>query len=152
MKSIDKFLSTEASTLFELVLEVHRTQAEMMRMTETVARSLGTTASRSLTVSMIFGRGEPITVSEIARVMGVSRQNTQRTTDALAENGLVEYLPNPHHRRAKLVSVTDQGRALVEQLTRTGATWFNETAVKLDQSENVAALETLQHLRAQISE
>ncbi len=150
MKLKDKFLPAEAAALFELVLEVHRTQAEMMCMTATVARSLAIIASGPLTVSVIFGRGEPITVPEIARTMGVSRQNTQPATAALADNGLVEYLPNPHHRRAKLVTITDEGRVLVEKLTRLGATWFNETAVKFDQTENLAALETLQHLREKI--
>ncbi len=152
MKSVEKYLSKEGSTLFELIFEIHRTHVKLMAMSDTVARSLGTTASRSLTVSVISGRSEPITVSEISRLMGVSRQHTQRTTDALVEKGLVEYLPNPNHRRAKLVRATDRGHALVEKLTQLGTTWVNETAVKLNQSGNVAALETLQHLRAQISE
>ncbi|MDP6617515.1 MAG: MarR family transcriptional regulator [Gammaproteobacteria bacterium] len=121
-------------------------------MTETVARSLGTTASRSVTLSVISGHSASITVSEIARIMGVSRQNTQRTTDTLVENGLVEYLPNPHHRRAKLVSVTDQGRVLVEKLTQLGAEWFKDVADGLNHSENLAALKTLHKLRAKINE
>ncbi|GGK52130.1 MarR family winged helix-turn-helix transcriptional regulator [Nocardia camponoti] len=59
---------------------------------------------------------EPLTVAGIARAMGITRQSVQRIADLLAEKGLVEYLPNPAHRRAKLVVATSAGRAAVSKI------------------------------------
>lgn len=58
--------------------------------------------------------GEPSTaipVPHIARNMGLSRQAVQRITDLLADKGFIEYAPNPHHQRAKLVVLTAAGAA-----------------------------------------
>ena len=53
----------------------------------------------------------PLTVSDIARSMGITRQSVQRTADLLVADGLLTYRDNPAHRRAKLVAITDDGRA-----------------------------------------
>ena len=55
---------------------------------------------------------EPLTVAAIARDMGLARQSVQRTANLLVEEGLCEYVPNPAHRRAKLLSATDHGLRL----------------------------------------
>lgn len=49
---------------------------------------------------------EPLPVIGIAREIGITRQNVQRTADILVEQGLAEYGPNPAHRRAKLLRPT----------------------------------------------
>lgn len=51
------------------------------------------------------------TVPEIARMRPVSRQHIQMLANELADGGLVEFVHNPRHRRSKLVSITDKGRA-----------------------------------------
>jgi DNA-binding MarR family transcriptional regulator len=40
----------------------------------------------------------------------------QRIADLLAANGMVEYLPNPAHRRAKLVAATPKGLEAVKRI------------------------------------
>jgi DNA-binding MarR family transcriptional regulator len=60
--------------------------------------------------------GEPLTVAGIAREMGITRQSVQRIADILAERGLAEYLPNPAHRRAKLLTPTAAGRAAIARI------------------------------------
>ncbi len=51
----------------------------------------------------------PLTVSDIARAMGLTRQGVQRVVDLLAAHGHVAFTPNPHHQRAKLVAITEPG-------------------------------------------
>ncbi len=51
------------------------------------------------------------TVPEIARMRPVSRQHIQMLANELAAGGLVEFVHNPRHRRSKLVSITERGRA-----------------------------------------
>ena len=59
---------------------------------------------------------EPVTVAGIAREMGITRQSVQRVADILAERGLARYLPNPAHRRAKLLTPTEQGRDAIARI------------------------------------
>ncbi len=66
---------------------------------------------------------EPLSVAAIARNMGLARQSVQRTADLLVEQGLCEYLPNPAHRRAKLLSPTGRGLASLRELTPRVTAW-----------------------------
>jgi DNA-binding MarR family transcriptional regulator len=60
--------------------------------------------------------------------MGLYRQAVQPLVDALAKDGLVEFIDNPDHRRAKLIRMTSAGRrAYVEALSRQ-VDWSNRTA------------------------
>jgi DNA-binding MarR family transcriptional regulator len=45
-----------------------------------------------------------------------SRQRMQRLADELADEGLVEFIDNPKHRRSKLVRLTPQGSARYREL------------------------------------
>jgi DNA-binding MarR family transcriptional regulator len=45
--------------------------------------------------------------------MGLARQSVQCVADALKDDGLIRYEPNPDHRRAKLVCLTEAGRKVV---------------------------------------
>ncbi len=60
--------------------------------------------------------GQALTVPAIARVMGTSRQATQRTADLLVADGLAAYEPNPAHKRSPLLRVTEAGVEAVRAL------------------------------------
>lgn len=45
-----------------------------------------------------------------ARDLGGNRQNVQRIINDLESEGLVTFAPNPHHKRAQLVLLTDKGK------------------------------------------
>lgn len=58
----------------------------------------------------------PLTVPQIARMRPTSRQRMQRLADELAEQGWLEFNPNPAHRRSQLMQLTPEGRVHYEQL------------------------------------
>ena len=66
---------------------------------------------------------EPLTVAAIARDMGLARQSVQRTANLLVEEGLCEYVPNPAHRRAKLLIATDHGLDSIRKLAPRVTAW-----------------------------
>ncbi|RZS87269.1 DNA-binding MarR family transcriptional regulator [Motilibacter rhizosphaerae] len=68
---------------------------------------------------------EPRTVSEVARRvgLGLARQSVQRSADVLVERGWAAYVPNPQHRRAKLLTPTEQGRATLLELREAQHAW-----------------------------
>jgi DNA-binding MarR family transcriptional regulator len=54
----------------------------------------------------------------MAKLRDCSRQHVQATVNSLAEAGLVEFVPNPGHRRSHLVRVTDRGRSCAAETQR----------------------------------
>jgi len=58
----------------------------------------------------------PLTVPQIAQMRPTSRQRMQRLANELAAEGLVEFIPNPKHRRSKLVRLSRQGEAAYREL------------------------------------
>ncbi len=59
----------------------------------------------------------PLTVPQIAQMRPTSRQRMQRLADELAQEGLVEFIDNPSHRRSKLVRLTRKGDARYRELS-----------------------------------
>ncbi|QKV93569.1 winged helix-turn-helix transcriptional regulator [Streptomyces sp. NA02950] len=134
-------------------LSVFRLNGQFLAVSERLSRPAGLTAARWQVLGAVLD--EPLPVAGIARVMGITRQSVQRVADLLVEAGLAEYLPNPAHRRAKLLAPTEAGRTavraiipghrefagqLAEQLG--GAAELNEVRQAL--SRLVAALDALE--------
>ncbi len=58
-----------------------------------------------------------MTLANIARFMGLTRQSVRRTAQVLEERGLVAFEPNPEHKRAHLVRITDQGQEALARIS-----------------------------------
>lgn len=109
------------------VFAVSRLHGRLLSVAEEIARPAGLTAARWQVLGSVFE--EPMTVSEVARRHGTARQSVQRVADVLVEHGLAEYLPNPSHSRARLLSPTEEGRATLRRL-RPGQTRVADAFVK----------------------
>ncbi len=141
--------SAEALALYRLFSEIQKTYVQLMAFTDRTAARLGTTGSRIMVLSTIsLG---PVTVSGVARKMAMSRQNVQRATDALVKDGLVGYLPNPNHRRAKLVRLTEHGSEVMREWTRVGGESIQHAANRIPGKRIALATRTLEELCEQVS-
>jgi DNA-binding MarR family transcriptional regulator len=98
-----------------MALAVFKLNGQFLDIAEGLARPVGLTAAHWQVLGAVLTT--PLPVAGIARDMGITRQAVQRIADILAENGMVEYLPNPAHRRAKLVAATERGREAVQQIS-----------------------------------
>ena len=56
--------------------------------------------------------------SELSDHLRIAPRSTTEVVDALEERGLVERTPDPHDRRATLVSMTDEGRRVGKAMWR----------------------------------
>ncbi|GAA3013970.1 MarR family winged helix-turn-helix transcriptional regulator [Streptomyces fulvorobeus] len=101
--------SDDRSRLSRTALGVFRLNGQFLAVSEELARPAGLTAAWWQVLGAVVG--EPLPVSAIARAMGITRQSVQRIADLLVGRGLAEYVPNPAHRRAKLLRPTGDGRA-----------------------------------------
>ena len=74
----------------------------------------------------------------------------QRIVDALEQEGLVEFRPNPHHKRAKLVALTAKGTELYERAMRLQKPWATRLAAGIDTSTLQAGSDLLRTLRIRL--
>jgi DNA-binding MarR family transcriptional regulator len=95
---------------------------------------------------------EPAPVANVARIMGLTRQTVQTTADTLERDGFVEYRDNPHHRRAKLIALTDQGRKALRQVEARQAAWADRLGKTAGVETLRAAVEGLRRARKQLEE
>jgi DNA-binding MarR family transcriptional regulator len=115
-----------ADAVTDLVLEIFRTNGRLLAAGDALTRPYGQSAARWQVLGAI--RTGPQTVAGVARIMGLARQSVQRTTDLLAAEGLVEYVENPAHRRAKLVQLSERGQTFLRELAPRQARWSNTLA------------------------
>ncbi|MGW6060611.1 MarR family winged helix-turn-helix transcriptional regulator [Streptomyces sp. NPDC055189] len=94
---------------------------------------------------------EPLPVAGIARAMGITRQSVQRIADLLVRRGLAEYVPNPAHRRAKLLRPTDEGLAAVRKIDPGHAAWAARLSDALGEEEFAETVRVLERLSGVLS-
>jgi DNA-binding MarR family transcriptional regulator len=113
------------AALTRLVLESFRLNARVLAAGDRITRDFGTTTARWSLLSQLELAGEPRTVAQVARALGLRRQGIQRLADALQAEGLLEFRRNPGHARAMLVTPTASGHRLLERLNARQAQWAN---------------------------
>lgn len=93
----------------ELALAIFAANGRLVSAGNMLVAHLGLTSAWWQVLAALRYAPAPLTVAAIARGMGLTRQAVQRIVDLLAQQGLVQFLPNPQHRRAKLVGLTVAG-------------------------------------------
>jgi len=134
--------------LSDLSLEVFRLTARLNILGDRLAGPLGLSTARWQLMGTIAASPEAESVAAIARRMGLQRQSVQRTADALADQGLIEYIPNPSHQRAKLAVLTQAGEKALQKLHTLRDQWAEEIRDRLELEPLLDATKTLVALRA----
>jgi DNA-binding MarR family transcriptional regulator len=114
------------AALTDLVLDVFRLSSRMLASGDRLVADLGLTSGRWQILGSIIAAERPQPVAWLARDMDGNRQNVQRIVNDLEAAGLVKFQPNPHHRRAQLVVLTDKGKKAFDAAMRLQARWSNE--------------------------
>lgn len=114
--------------LTELVLDLFRLNNQLLAAGDRLVSSLGLTSARWKVLGTIKAVGRPQPVAWLARDLGGNRQNVQRIVNDLVNEGVLAFQPNPHHRRAPLVVLTDAGNQAFDDAMRLQVPWINELA------------------------
>ena len=93
---------------------------------------------------------EPLTVPQVARRMGLTRQSVHATVKYLLEGGLVELAPNADHQRSQLVCLTRKGLSKFQAIDQLQAAWVNQLVVGLTRSELKVTARVLGELCARL--
>jgi DNA-binding MarR family transcriptional regulator len=138
---------TPAGAAFtEGVLEVFRLNGELLAAGDRLAARLGLTSARWQVMGAV-SEG-PLTAAQIGRRMGLARQSIHRTVGLLAGEGLVRLVPNPDHRAADLIQLTQRGEKSFAAISRLQERWANQCARSLSAAALRDCLRTLQAMRA----
>ncbi len=136
--------------LTNVVLELFRLNNRLLSAGDRLVTGLGLTSARWQVLGTIMAAERPQPVAWLARDMGGNRQNVQRIVNDLAADDLVKFQPNPHHRRAQLVVLTEKGEEAFNAAMALQAPWINGLAEGLRTADIETASELISTLRQRL--
>lgn len=134
-----------------LVIEVFRLNGDMLAVGNALGAQVGLTSARWQVLGAISLSPVPLPVAHIARNMGLTRQAVQRSVDEMRAHGLVRLEPNPHHRRATLVAMTEKGEAAYHAASERHGRWAEALAADVPPERIEAASEMLREIQRRIA-
>lgn len=134
----------------QLILELFSVNNRLLNAGDQLVAPLGLTSARWQVLGAIVAAERPQPVAWLSRDLGANRQNVQRIVNDLEAEGVVAFEPNPHHRRAQLIVLTDKGRQTYEAAMRVQIPWVNGLASGLPAKDIEAAHRVLRALRAKL--
>jgi DNA-binding MarR family transcriptional regulator len=123
--------TARAASLISLIIaDIYQLAGDLRERGDGIARAVGQTQARWQVISA--ASDAPKTVPQIARRLGVTRQNVQRIADRLKQERFASFEDNPDHRGSPYLVLSPRGRAALEQLTRAAEAHHAALAMKLD--------------------
>ena len=139
-------MNERVNDVVEVGLLVTQAYFPLRALSERVLQPAGSSTAR-MAVLRSLATHAPLTVPELAQMRPVARQGVQRLANEMVRDGLLQWLPNPNHRRSRLLTLTDAGQARYIQLARLQLDWAQRLAQKLDPADLDAARQGLTALR-----
>ncbi|MCJ2165118.1 MULTISPECIES: MarR family winged helix-turn-helix transcriptional regulator [unclassified Pseudodesulfovibrio] len=114
------------------IAETFRLHRELLRASENLAAEFGLTSARWRVLAAF--RDKALTVSSVARRLGLARQSVQRTTRCLEADGFVVFSGNPDHKRADLAGLTEKGETMLKEMAARQGDWLEALSTELPPS------------------
>lgn len=138
--------------LTNLILTLFRVNNLATAMGDRMAAPLGLTHARWQVLGAVDYAERPQPVAWLARDLGANRQNIQRIVNDLVRDGVLALEPNPHHKRAQLVVMTEKGRQAYQSALESFDPVVNILAEELSLDELKIAQGVLSALRTKLEE
>lgn len=136
----------EGDAATDVVLSTFRSNGLFLAAGDILAAGEGLTAARWQVLGALALAERALTVPQIARRMGLTRQAVQASVNRLRSERLVDAGKNPDHRRSPLIRMTKLGAARYAALEQRQIDWINDLASGLKRSELATAARVLQEL------
>lgn len=140
-----------AETLTDLVLTMFRLNNTTLTWGDRLVRPFGLTSARWQIMGAMAYADRPQPVAWLARDLGANRQNVQRIVNELSAEGLVTFAANPHHKRAQLVLLTEEGRSAYDAALEAWDASAAELAEGISPEELTTSLQVLRTLRDRLA-
>jgi len=123
-------MTADAKTLLPLIVaDVFELAGRFRDQGDEIARTVGQTQARWQVMSA--ASADPRTVPQIARRLGVSRQNVQRIADLLVTENWASFEPNPDHRGSPFLVLNPRGRDALAKITKAAGSGHAQLARRL---------------------
>jgi len=127
--------------LSRLVVQIFQLNAHLIATGDALALPAGQTSARWQVLAAV--EDAPLTVAQIARALGLTRQSVQRVADLLEEDGLAAYRDNPDHLRAKLLQLTPNGRSALQTIQAAQRIWSDRLGAEIGEADLQTASDIL---------
>ena len=142
--------TAKGSLLTDIILGTFKLNGLLVMEGDQLVKEVGLTSARwKVLGALSYGPGS-MTVSEIARTMGQSRQAVQRLSNDMIKDGLLMTHQNPDHKRAKLLMLTDKGKHAYELAMLKQIPWVNSLASETKKADLELASSVLQKFIRQL--
>jgi DNA-binding MarR family transcriptional regulator len=141
---------TPGQAVSDLILDLFRVNSLLIATGDRLVAGLRLTSARWQVLGAVVAAKRPQPVAWLARDLGAHRQNIQRIVNDLRRDGLLEFQPNPHHKRAPLVVLTDSGQSAFTAAMALQAPWIERVAEGLALEDIDAAQRVLSTLRGNL--
>ena len=138
--------TAEGDAATAVVLEIFRVNGLVLADGNRLAVAEGLTAARWQVLGAVALAGRPVTVPQIARRMGLTRQAVQESVNRLLAEALVEARDNLDHRRSPLIGLTELGSQKYTAIDQRQSRWINQLAAGLQITDLAAAARVLRDL------
>ncbi len=142
--------TAEGEAVTALILEVFRLNGRLITAGDRLVADLGLTSARWQVLGALANAERPESIAWHARTMGHHRQGVQRIANELKKEGIVEFKPNPHHKRAQLVVLTAKGQKLYDSAIALQTPWVNSLSSGLPLKEIASAKRVIEHLKTHL--
>jgi len=131
-----------------IVLQVFKLNGYFIKAADCLTKESELTSARWQVLGTVLH--ERHTVAAIARSMGLTRQSVQRIADRLVMEGLAEFLPNPAHKRAKLLSSTEKGLNSIKKIRPKVIAWADRVNDLIGEDELMDAEKAINTLLSKL--
>lgn len=138
--------TAEGDAATQVVLEIFRVNGLLLAAGHRLAAHEALTAARWQVLGAVALAGRPLTVPQIARQMGLTRQAVQATVNRLLAAALAEARDNPDHRRSPLIGLTELGRHRYAAVDQRQIQWINDISAELNITDLATAASVLREL------
>jgi DNA-binding MarR family transcriptional regulator len=140
---------TKADRMIALTRAVRNVFNRLKALGDQLHADLEVTTAMRAVLETLSDNG-PMTVPQIAKQKGVTRQHIQLLADALVEAGLAAMKGNPAHRRSSLIALTEKGRRAFVRMRERETPIVAEVAREFDAHELDTATALLSRLALRI--
>lgn len=134
--------ATQSVLFIDLLFKVSR---KLRNLLDARIRAQGLTLARALALSALKDQGD-FFQKNLADELGIENATLVRLIDALEEQGLVLRNVAQDDRRAKRVTLTPEGRKIVEKIEAYAAELSQDVMFSIDEKRVTDAMNVLQHI------
>lgn len=113
-----------------VIADIYELSGQLRARGDRLAATVGQTQARWQVLSAA-STDPRLSVPQIARRLGITRQAVQRVADLLVADGLVVFADNPDHKASPHLVPTSFGQETLARLTRAARGFNNEMAAHL---------------------